>query len=137
MLVKDWMNPQPLTVQPETPLAEAKGMMEKYWIRHLLVLADGALVGIFSDHDLQAASLPAGPDFPAAAREAQLERVAVGDAMTKNPRTVHPDASLLEAARLILEHRFRALPVVDGGRLVGIITETDIVRAFIKLAEPK
>jgi len=115
----------------------AKGMMEKYWIRHLLVLADGALVGIFSDHDLQAASLPAGPDFPAAAREAQLERVAVGDAMTKNPRTVHPDASLLEAARLILEHRFRALPVVDGGRLVGIITETDIVRAFIKLAEPK
>ena len=137
MLVKDWMNPQPLTVKPETTLAEAKAMMARYWIRHLLVLEDGALVGIFSDRDLRTASLPAGLEFPAAAREVQLERAAVGDAMTRNPQTIRPDVTLLEVARLILEHRFSALPVVDGDRLVGIITETDIVRAFIKLAEPK
>jgi acetoin utilization protein AcuB len=55
--------------------------------------------------------------------------------MTKDPQTVRPDATLQEVARVMLEHRFGALPVVDTERLVGIITETDILRAFLKLSE--
>ncbi len=137
MLVKDWMNPRPLTVGAEATLAEAKIMMEKYWIRHLLVLEGNALVGMFSDRDLRAASLPANAEFSAAARDAQLGRVTVGTVMTSDPRTVLPNATLVEVARLMLEHRFGALAVVDGGRLAGIITETDILRAFVKLAEPR
>ncbi len=137
MLVRDWMNPRPLTVGPGATLAEAKAIMEKYWVRHLLVVEDGALVGMFTDRDLRAASLPANAEFSAAAREAQLDCVAVRTVMTSNPRTVLPNATLVEVARLMLEHRFGALAVVDGGRLAGIITETDILRAFVKLAEPR
>lgn len=137
MLVRDWMNPRPLTVGPEATLADAKAMMEKYWIRHLLVVEDDALVGMFTDRDLRGASLPANADFSAAARAAQLERVAVRTVMTKGLRTVRSDTTLVEVARLMLEHRFGALPVVDGDRLAGIITETDILRAYIKLAEPR
>lgn len=135
MLVKDWMNPQPLTIRPGATLAEAKSTMEGYWIRHLLVVEESGLVGIFSDRDLRAASLPAAAEFPPKVREARLERVAVRDAMTRDFQTVRSDATLHEVARAMLEGRFGALPVVDNGRLVGIITETDILRAFLKLPE--
>jgi acetoin utilization protein AcuB len=135
MLVRDWMNPRPLTIGPGATLAEAKSTMERYWIRHLLVVEGNDLLGIFSDRDLRTASLPAGAQFAPAAREARLEQVAVREAMTKDPQTVRPDATLQEVARVMLEHRFGALPVVDTERLVGIITETDILRAFLKLSE--
>ncbi len=137
MLVKDWMNPRPLTIGPGATLAEAKSTMERYWIRHLLVTEGNVLLGIFSDRDLRAASLPAAAEFPPAAREARLGQVVVHDAMTKDPQTVRSDATLQEVARMMLEGRFGALPVVDNGRLVGIITETDILRAFLKLSEDK
>ncbi len=135
MLVQEWMNPRPLTVAPQTTLAEAKGIMDKYWIRHLVVVEGEALVGVLSDRDVRTASLPPGAQTPAAAQEAHLARVAVREAMTRDPRTVRPDTPLLEAARLMIEHRFSSLPVVDGARLVGILTETDILRAFVAVVE--
>ena len=137
MLVKDWMNPRPLTIGPGATLAEAKSTMERYWIRHLLVVEGNALLGMFSDRDLRAASLPAAAEFAPAAREARLEQVAVHDAMTRDPQTVRSDATLQEVARMMLEGRLGALPVVDDGRLVGIITETDILRAFLRLSEDR
>ncbi len=135
MLVQEWMNPRPLTVSPQTRMAEAKAIMDKYWIRHLIVVEGEALVGVLSDRDVRTASLPPGAQTPAAAQEAHLARLAVGDAMTKGPRTVQPDAPLAEVARLMIEHRFSSLPVVEGGRLVGILTETDILRAFVAVVE--
>ena len=135
MLVQEWMNPRPLTLAPEATMAQAKALMEQYWIRHLLVVEGDALVGILSDRDVRTASLPPGAQNPAAAREAHLARVAVREAMTRDPRTVRPDAPLVDVARLMIEHRFSGVPVVDGARLVGILTETDILRAFITMAE--
>jgi acetoin utilization protein AcuB len=135
MLAHEWMNPRPLTVGPETMLAEAKVIMERYWVRHLPVVEGDALVGMLSDRDIRMASLPPGPAYTDAEREALLGRVAVRDTMTRNPRTVGPDAPLVEVVRLMLEHRFGGVPVLDGGRLVGIITETDILRAFLKRVE--
>ncbi len=135
MLVRQWMNPRPLTVIPETTLAQAKALMDKYWIRHLIVVEGEALVGVLSDRDVRTASLPPGAQTTAAAQEAHLARVAVRDAMTKGPRTVQPDAPLVEVARLMIEHRFSSVPVVEGGRLVGILTETDILRAFVAAVE--
>ncbi len=135
MLAHEWMNPRPLTVTLETTLAEAKAIMEKYWIRHLLVVDGEALVGILSDRDVRTASLPPGPRFPAAEQEAHLARVPVREAMTRDPRPVEPATPLGEVARVMLEHRFSGVPVVDGGRLVGILTDTDILRAFIRMVE--
>ncbi|HEY7677158.1 MAG TPA: CBS domain-containing protein [Candidatus Methylomirabilis sp.] len=129
------MNPRPLTVTPGTMLAEAKAIMQRYWVRHLPVAEGEVLVGMLSDRDIRMASLPPGPGHTDAEREARLGRVAVRDAMTQDPRTVGPDAPLLDVARFMLEHRFGGVPVLDGGRLVGIITETDILRAFIKMVE--
>ena len=135
MLVQEWMNPRPLTVAPETTLAEAKAVMDKYWIRHLIVVEGEALVGVLSDRDVRSASLPPGAQTPAVAQDAHLARVPVREAMTRDPRTVRPDAPLVEVARLMIEHRFSSVPVVDAARLVGILTETDILRAFVAVAE--
>ncbi len=135
MLVQEWMNPRPLTVAPETTLAEAKGIMDKYWIRHLIVVEGEALVGVLSDRDVRTASLPAGAQTPAAAQEAHLARVPVREIMTRDPRTVRPATALVEVARLMIEERFSSVPVVDGDRLVGILTDTDILRAFVAVAE--
>ena len=135
MLVQEWVNPRPLTVAPETTLAEAKALMEKYWIRHLIVVEGEALVGVLSDRDVRTASLPPVAQTPAAAREDHLARVAVREAMTRDPRTVRPDTPLVDVARLMIEHRFSGVPVIADGRLVGILTETDILRAFIQMVE--
>ena len=135
MLVKDWMNPRPLTVDTRATVAEAKAIMDRYWIRHLIVRDGTALVGILSDRDIRSVSLPPGGQFSQPDREAHLRRELVGAAMTKDPRTVRPDAPLRDVARLMLEYKFGGAPVVEGGRLVGIITETDILRAFLTLTE--
>lgn len=135
MLVQEWMNPRPLTIGPASTLAEAKAIMEKYWIRHLLVTEGEALVGILSDRDIRTASLPPGERYPANVREAHLARVAVREAMNRAPQTVRSDDPLVKVARLMVEERFSAVPVVDDDRLVGILTETDILRAFIRTAE--
>ncbi len=135
MLAHEWMNPRPLTVAPGTMLAEAKAIMEKYWIRHLLVVEGDVLVGMLSDRDIRTASLPPGAEYTDTERETRLARVAVRDAMSRDPQAVRPDAPLVDVARLMLEHRFGGVPVVGEGRLAGIITETDILRAFIKMIE--
>jgi len=135
MLVKDWMNPRPLTVDTRATVAEAKAIMDRYWIRHLIVRDGTALVGILSDRDIRSVSLPPGGQFSQPDREAHLRRELVGAAMTRDPRTVRPDMPLREVVRLMLEHKFGGAPVMEGGRLVGIITETDILRSFLKITE--
>lgn len=135
LLVKDWMNPRPLTVDTGVTVAEAKAIMDKYWIRHLIVLDGAALVGILSDRDIRTVSLPPGGQFSLQDREAHLRQELVSAIMTRGPRAVRPDTPIRDVARLMLEHKFGSAPVVEGDQLVGIITETDILRAFMKITE--
>jgi acetoin utilization protein AcuB len=115
MLVEHIMRSSPVTVTPDASLAEARGLTLERGIRHVLVVDDGRLAGIVSDRDLKAA---------------RGEPV-VGDIMTRAVITVSPDAPVEEAARIMVRERISALPVTLDERLVGIVTETDVLRLFV------
>jgi len=132
MHVRDLMTTSPITVSPETPVLEARQLMVEKRIRHLLVASGPKLVGIITDRDMRL-TLPS-PATSLSVWEINylLARMTVASAMTKNVITVGPRQQARDAAQMMLDHRIGALPVVDGDGLVGIITETDLLRAFVK-----
>jgi len=99
-------------------------------VRHMPVVDGGQLVGVVTQRDLLAASLSRALDFDAQERRTFLRSVNVGEVMSKKPITVRPDATLREAAQLLLRHKIGCLPVVGPrGEALGLLTETDLLRA--------
>jgi acetoin utilization protein AcuB len=143
MTVKDVMTRNPITIDPEAPLATAMAVMRKEGIRHLPVIDDtGRLLGIITDRDLRSAAfapalieqVPVGIQRRARGVAQALEELRVRDAMTWDVVTTHPEAALGHAARVMFYGRFGSLPVVDGQELVGILTERDLLRAVTLVA---
>jgi acetoin utilization protein AcuB len=130
--VRDLMTVSCVTVSPTTPVLEARQLMVEKRIRHLLVTDGPGLVGIVTDRDIRL-NLPS-PATSLSVWEINylLARMTVGTVMTKNVLTIESGREPREAAQILLDHTIGALPVVDHGRLVGIITETDLLRAFVK-----
>jgi acetoin utilization protein AcuB len=134
MSVRDRMSRNVTTVRPATRLSAAAALMRDRKVRHLPVVDGvGRLVGIVTARDLrQALFAPAvqaeGTDLPAV-----LNALTVGDVMTRGVVSVRAVTAIREAARVMHERRLGALPVVEGGHLVGILTETDVLRAFQEL----
>ncbi len=135
MRVHEIMQRDPITVSPETAVLDAKAMMKQHGIRHLPVVDEDGLVGIITDRDIRL-SLPS-PATSLSVWELNylLARLTVGQVMSKTVIIVEPERDAGEAARIMMEHAIGALPVVDGNRLVGIVTETDFLRAFAALAD--
>jgi acetoin utilization protein AcuB len=133
--VRELMTREPLSVSPDTPLVEARRMMLERRFRHLLVTDGGRLAGIVTDRDIRL-NLPS-PATSLSVWEVNylLARMTVDSIMTSAVITVDPSRDVFEAARIMLDHRIGALPVVDGGTVVGIMTETDILRAFVTMAQ--
>jgi acetoin utilization protein AcuB len=139
MLVRDLMTRTLITAGPDMPILEARALMQKERVRHLLVTEEERLVGIITDRDIRL-NLPS-PATSLSMWELNylLAKLTVGQAMTKLVIVITPDRDARDAAQLMLGHKIGAVPVVEGGRPVGIITESDIVRAFATgavLAEP-
>jgi acetoin utilization protein AcuB len=130
MRVRDLMTAKLITVDPETPMLEARQRMLREQIRHLVVLDDARVVGIVTDRDVRL-NLPS-PATSLSVWEINylLPGVTVGGVMTTSVIVVDPDRPIAEAARIMMDHKIGALPVVEEGRLVGIITESDFVRAM-------
>jgi acetoin utilization protein AcuB len=130
MHVRDLMTRTPITVAPSTTVVDAKALMARSRIRHLLVTEGHRLLGIVTDRDIRL-NLPS-PATSLSVWELNylLARLTVDQVMTKAVITVGPEHDAREAARIMLDHKIGGLPVLDGGRLVGILTETDLVRAF-------
>ena len=123
MLVRDRMSRPAVTVRQDADFQKALALMQEKKLRRLPVVDDdGQLVGIIVERDLLVAAM----------RYLQ-SRVEVGDLMTRNVVTIGPDADLNEVARTMLERKIGGLPVVEHGRLVGIVTESDIFRRFVEL----
>jgi acetoin utilization protein AcuB len=132
-LVRDWMTHRVITVTPETTLTDAERLMVTKTIRRLPVLEDGRLVGIVTYGDIRRAQPSAATSLNIWELNYLLAKVKVSEIMTPNPVTVSQNATIGEAAQLMLNNMISGLPVVDGqGDLVGIITESDIFRLVVR-----
>jgi acetoin utilization protein AcuB len=112
------MTRDPVTINGDALLSEAQEKMRRGGFRRLPVLSDEKLVGVVTDRDLRA-------------HAGYLERTRVNGVMTEQVRTVSPATTLEEAAQTCLEFQIGGLPVVENGRLVGIITASDVMKAFL------
>jgi acetoin utilization protein AcuB len=118
MIVGNRMTKEPVTVEPEDLSIRASLKMQAGGFRRLPVVSDGKLVGIISERDLRE-------------HRGHLEQIKINGIMTENPITVTPATTVEEAAQIMLERQVGGLPVVADGRVVGIVTASDILRAFL------
>jgi CBS domain-containing protein len=131
--VRDLMSSEVVTLHRNDQLSIADDVMRLGRIRHLPVLDDdGLLVGIVSQRDLFRGALARALGYGAHAQQKLLGQLLVKEVMTNDPISIAPDAPLAEAARLMLERKVGALPVVEAGRLVGILTESDFVKRCLE-----
>src|SRR5690554_1232791 len=133
MFVRKKMTANPFTISPDKTIPDAQELMAKHNIRRLPVLKNGKLVGVVSKEDILRASPSQATTLSIGEVNYLLAKTKVSQIMTKNPITISPNALLEEAATLMRDHSVSFLPVMDGDKLVGIITESDIFDAFIEL----
>jgi acetoin utilization protein AcuB len=131
MKIKDWMTPKVVSVAPGTSVKEAFKIMKKNGFRHLPVVKGDKLVGFVTDRDLRR------PDIADVFKEwNDLYRLSddlhVEDVMITDVYKVSPEDDLQKAAEMVLEKHIGALPVCEGGKMVGIITVFDFLRAFVR-----
>ena len=129
--VADWMSTPPILARPTTTLADAQRIMEHRKVRRLPVVEDGRLVGIFTWGDLRAAQPSVATTLSVHEWRALLEQATIAECMTPDPVTIAPDAPVLEAAQRMLDHKIGGLPVVADGRVLGVITESDLFRLML------
>jgi CBS domain-containing protein len=135
MKVREWMTPNPLTLTEGDRVKTAVQQVLSAGIRHVPVLRDNVLVGIVTDRDLRRAL----PSIEAGASpekyQAFMERTTLGDIMTVDPVTCTPDTDVVDAVGIFVERKFGAIPIVDGDELVAILTQIDVMRAFLAVLE--
>ena len=130
-LVRNWMTPNPITITPQTTLPEAHQLMDEHYIRRLPVIKQGKLVGIVTLGDIRQAQASNATTLSVYELNYLLDQIPAKEFMAYKPITISPDAPIAEAARMMLQYKIGALPVIENGELVGIITETDFCRLLI------
>ena len=134
MLIKDRMTKPPITAPPGMPIQEALKLMRERGIRRLPVVdKKGKLIGIVSDRDLLHASPSDATSLSVWELNYLISKVTLKDVMTKNVITVTPETPVQEAARIMAEKKIGGLPVVQSGKVIGVITETDLFRVLLEL----
>lgn len=132
-LVKDWMTRDVVTITSDTTLPDAHRLMDEKGIRRLPVLKEGRLVGIVTRGDVRGAEPSGATSLSIWELHYLLAKLTITEVMTRNPITISQDATIGEAAQVMLDSRISGLPVVDsGGKVVGIITESDIFRMVVQ-----
>ncbi len=134
MEVEKWMTRQLHAVKPLDSIRHARELMESHRINQLPVVVEGRVVGIITDRDLRDA-FPSVFDsaYSTETRRADPAAIAVEAVMTPNVLTIAPKDSMVKAARMMRRERVGAIPVIDGNRLVGLITRSDVLDAFVAL----
>ena len=121
MLVRHRMTANPETISPQDYLAKASEKMTAGKFRRLPVVQDGRLVGVLTDRDILRFVGSEG-------------RTRVDGAMTESPLTISPDTPVEDAIRLMMKHQISGLPVVEQGKVVGVVTTSDILQAFLEVS---
>ncbi len=134
MLVRDRMSHPVITVTPQTTLGEALRLMNTEHIRRLPVVdKNGDLIGIVSERQLLKAAPTDATLLDVWEVKAVLNRVTIEKIMTREVITVEPEMPIEEAARIMADSKISGIPVVKAGKVVGVITETDLFKAFLEV----
>jgi CBS domain-containing protein len=131
--VREIMTLEVTTLGRNDSLQLAKDIMTLGRVRHFPVVEDEKVVGVVSQRDLYRASLGSVMKYGEKAQRAFLEGIAVKEVMNEPPITIAPHASVKEAARLMVEKKIGCLPVLEGPKLVGIVTETDMLKLVMEM----
>jgi acetoin utilization protein AcuB len=132
MLVRDIMQAHPVSATLETRLPQLVRLLQRRGFRHVPVLDGGKLVGIISDRDVKQSMTSASLMADGHERERLLDELTAGQIMTRRVTTSGPTNGVEEAARLMATRKISALPVTEGERLLGIVTETDVLHLFVR-----
>ncbi len=133
MLIGERMSQPVISISKDMPIHDALLMFKKNSIRRAPVLQDGKLIGIVSDKDLFNASPSQATSLSVWELNYLLSKIKVRDVMTSEVFTVQMDTPIEEAARLMADNKIGGLPVLDGDKVVGMITETDLFKIFLEL----
>ena len=131
--IRDIMIAEVTTLQRNDSLQLVKDIMTLGRVRHFPVMDDDKVVGVVSQRDLYKASLGSVMKYGEKAQRAFLEGIVVKEVMSDPPITIAPHASVQEAARLMMEKKVGCLPVLEGSQLVGIVTETDMLKLVAEM----
>ena len=133
--VRDVMTPNPVTLSPEESLMEALQLMRLRKIRRVPVVSTaGKLVGLLTEGDLKRAE-PSTLSDTQEQFNVVMEGTQVNRIMIQNLVTATPDTPLIDAARTLFRNKYGALPVLEGEKLVGMLTDHDLIGALIKVIE--
>jgi CBS domain-containing protein len=124
--VKDYMSSPIYVIEKNEPIQRARNLMFKYGIGRLPVLENGKLVGIVTKYDITNRLNQAAPEW----RRRPIDKVPIQVVMTETPITIYPDATMSQAAELMVENGISGLPVERDGEIVGMITSRDMIRYF-------
>lgn len=129
MKIAQLMSKDVVTLTPDQTLFDVVDLMRRRKIRHLPVIEDSRVVGIVTDRDVKRA-MPSVFSGDQVEYDRVLNETRVEQVMTRDPQTIAPAASLKDALKLMIDRKFGAIPVVEDGTLVGIVTDIDFLKAF-------
>jgi acetoin utilization protein AcuB len=134
--VRDWMTRHPVTIPRGLSILKTHALMDEEQVNRLLVLDDdGSLLGIVTSGDVrEALPSPVSSLEPYERREA-LDEIPIEEMISDDLITIHPDATIQEAADLMFSNKIGGLPVIDDDRLVGVITQSDLLRGLVRMLD--
>jgi acetoin utilization protein AcuB len=133
MFVGERMSHPVISVAPETPVHDALAMFKKEHIRRAPVIKDGKLLGIVTENDLLNASPSRATTLSVWEMNYLMSKVTVKQVMSKKVKSISVDTPIEEAARLMVDSKIGGMPVTREGKIVGMITETDLFKVFLEL----
>ncbi|MBW6464169.1 MAG: CBS domain-containing protein [Dethiobacteria bacterium] len=133
MFVRDYMSCDPITIGPDETVGEALKLMEAHSIRRLPVMSHGKIAGLVTNFDLLKASPSPATSLSIHEINYLYPMIKIKDVMTKNVITINPDTVIEEAAVVMRENKIGTLLVEQKGKLLGVITESDLFKAFIDI----
>jgi acetoin utilization protein AcuB len=135
MFVRDYMQKEPATICGEATLLEAVDFLHTKEVLTLPVMDGDKVVGVVTDRDVRKASPSSAPKLHDHDMEYLLKKIKVSDIMSRMVVTVSPHATVEEAAKMLHDRKIKGLPVVDEGKLVGLITVNEVLEFFSELFE--
>lgn len=134
MLITARMTKNPITASPELTIHQASNIMKQHKIHRLPVLDENKkLVGIISEKDIMLAAPSSATSLSAYEINYLVNKITVNKIMSKNPVSVQVNTSIEEAANIMIDHDFSCLPVMDGDKLVGIVTKKDMFKVLLEM----